>query len=108
MKTLFDAPPYAHAKDPQTSFDAGQKMIESGKFHYSVEQVRRAIKRFCKAKMRLDFTAKEVARFISKEDGIEYFPLYITIQKRKSVLRNQAFIKETGTEREDCGVCKLI
>lgn len=98
--------PYAHTDDPQTSFVAGQKMVESGRFHYSVEQVRQAIKRYCKEKGETDFTAKEVAKYISTKDDHPYYELYITIQKRKSVLRG--FIEDTNMVRKDCAVWKLL
>lgn len=100
--------PVAHTDDPQTSYKAADKLVKSGIFHYSVEQVRDAIKRYCNVMMRPDFTAKEVADFISKEDRIDYFKLYIVIQKRKSILKNQGFIKETDREREERVVWELV
>lgn len=106
MKTLFDQP-LAHTNDPQTSFKAAEKIVSSGIFHYSVLQVRDAIKRYCKI-FGLDFTAKEVAEFISAEDEIDYYKLYIVIQKRKSVLKNAAFIRETDRERDGCTVWELV
>lgn len=99
-------PPLAHTNDHLTSFEAAEKMVKSGKFHYSVEQVREAIKRYCKV-YGLEFTPKEVAEFISEEDKIDYFKLYIVIQKRKSVLKNEAFIKQTDRKRNDCAVWEL-
>lgn len=99
--------PLARDKDPMTSHIAAEEIVKSGKFHYSVEQVRQAIKRYCKV-FGLDFTAKEVAEFISKEDKIDYFKLYIVIQKRKSVLKNEAFIKETDRERDGGKVWELV
>lgn len=98
--------PLAHTKDPITSYEAADKIVKSGVFHYSVEQVRQAIKRYLKV-FGPDFTAKEVAEFISEEDKIDYFKLYIVIEKRKSVLKNQCFIKETERERDDCKVWEL-
>ena len=98
----------SHTKDRLTSFKAAEKIVESGVFHYSVEQVREAIKRYCNVMMRPDFTAKEVAEFISREDRIDYFKLYIVIQKRKSVLKNHSFIKETDMERDSCCVWRLV
>ena len=105
MKTLFDQP-LSHTEDPRTSFDAADKIVTSGVFHYSVEQVREAIRRYCKV-FGCDFTAKEVAEFISKEDRTDYFKLYIVIEKRKSVLKNQGFIKETERKRDECKVWEL-
>ena len=106
MKTLFDQPS-SHTKDPQTSYEAAEKVIKSGKFQYSVEQVREAITRYCKV-FGFEFTAKEVADFISKEDKIDYYPLYIIIQKRKSVLENQGFLIITDRESNDCCVCEKL
>ena len=97
----------AHRDDHLPSYKAAEKMVKSGKFHYSVEQVRQAIKRYCNV-FGLDFTAKEVAEFISKEDEIDYYKLYITIQKRKSILKNEAFIEETELERDGCCVWRLV
>lgn len=99
--------PLSHTNDSKTSFKAAEKMIESGKFHYSVEQVREAITRYCKV-FGFEFTTKEVAEFISEEDNLDYFKLYIVIQKRKSVLKNQAFIEETDRERDECTVWELV
>ena len=99
--------PLSHTNDPLTSFKSAEEIVKSGIFHYSVEQVRDAIKRYCNV-FGLDFTAKEVAEFISKEDEIDYYKLYITIQKRKSILKNAAFIKETDREREGCTVWELV
>lgn len=96
-----------HRDDSITSVKAAEKLVKSGKFHYSVEQVRQAIQRYCNVMMILDFTAKEIATFISNVDEIDYFKLYIVIQKRKSVLKNQAFIEETDTERNGHTVWRL-
>ena len=92
----------SHTKDSVASFEAADKLVSSGKFRYSVEQVRLAIERYCKVMMRPDFTAKEVAWFIREEDDLDYFKLYIMIQKRKSVLK--ADYKETDRERGGCAV----
>lgn len=99
--------PLSHTKDSQTSYEAANKMVKSGKFHYSVEQVRQAITRYCKV-FGFEFTAKEVADFISREDRIDYYKLYIVIQKRKSVLANQGFLKITERECDDCCVCEKL
>lgn len=99
--------PLSHTNDPQTSFEAAEELVNSGRFHYSVEQVRQAIKRYCNV-FGLEFTAKEVADFISKEDKLDYFKIYIVIQKRKSVLKNECFIKETDRERDGGKVWELV
>ena len=107
MKQMTLPYPVAHTEDSKTSFKAADREVKSGRFQYSVEQVREAITRYCKV-FGFEFTAKEVADFISKEDEIDYFKLYIVIQKRKSVLANQGFLKITGRERDDCCLCEKI
>lgn len=107
MKQLTLQYPLSHSKDPITSHKAAEKVVKSGMFHYSVEEVRKAIKRYCNVMMTPDFTAKEVAEFISREDRVDYFKLYIVLQKRKSILKHECFIKETELERDGCAVWRL-
>jgi len=111
MKTLFDQsvkyPPASHKNDPITSFKAEDKHKQSGKFQYSVNQVREAIIRYQRTMMRPDFTAKELAAFISEEEQIDYFRLYYVIEKRLSVLEH-ILIKRTSEERNGCKVWQII
>jgi len=106
-RTLFDIP-LAHRNDPDTSFEAADKMVKSGKFQYSVNKVREAIKRYQRVMMRPDFNAKELALFISDEEQIDYFRLYYVIEKRLSVLEKENMIKRTNLERNNCQVWQII
>lgn len=98
----------SHRADPLTSFKAAERVQKSGKFQYSVNQVRQAIIKYQKAMRRPDFTAKELAAFISKEEQIDYFRIYYVIEKRLSVLKDEYLIKQTNLEREDCQVWQII
>jgi len=58
--------------------------------------------------MRPDFTAKEIAWFISEEDKVDYYKTYIMIQKRKSILKDRDFVQETNRERDGCAVWEKV
>ena len=97
--------PLARDKDPITSHEAADKAVESGRVDTEIELVRRYINRFCNTFQRPDFTAKGVANWISEQDRIDYFPVYIMIQKRKSILYDRGFIEKTNLkERDGCAV----
>ena len=96
--------PLARDKDPVASHRAADKIVESGYANSQVEIIWQYIERFCKAMMRPDFTAKEVAWYISREDDVDYYKTYITIQKRKSILKDRGLISEMNMERDGCTV----
>ena len=96
MKTLFDAPPYAHANDVRTSYDAGQRMVESGKMSYQENQVFGWIQDYLEEHpIDKDFTARELAMW-------RYANKYDVIQRRLSGLRRKSKI---GRVRLDGGIC---
>ena len=81
MKSLFELP-IAHTGDPQTSYDAGQKMIDSGALSDQEYEVWLAILEHYK---KGNFTAKE----LNKKSGLDYY----TIQRRLNGLRQKCKIK---------------
>ena len=100
--------PYAHTADPQTSFDAGQKMVESGELNRQQKEVHRAISVYTHT----TFTAKE----LSHRSGLNYWQ----IQRRLNELMNKYLIsrvinkeatkkhkKIIYKQREKCCVWKL-
>jgi len=93
MKTLFDLP-LAHRNDPITSYEAGDRMLNSGKLVKQQKLVMTAIitQRF------ENWTAKE----LSIVSGIDYF----VIQRRLHELAHKGLIERTGKKREDCCVWK--
>ena len=97
MKTLFDQP-IAHRNDPQTSYDAGQKMIDSGKLQEQEKEVLKQIKRLYSHPAAW-FTAKSLARM----SGLNYYK----VQRRLSGLERKGHIINTGTKNEGCKVMVL-
>jgi len=90
LKTLF------HKSDPETSREAAEQMVKSGKLteqenfiHYVIE-VHRGHK---------SFTAKELA----KDSGEDYY----IIQRRLSGLHRKGKIERTGEKRNGCCVWRL-
>lgn len=92
-KTLF------HAKDPETSRQAAEKMVVSGKLNASIEEIRQAIDEYPDD----EFTAKELA----EHSGLNY----IDIQKRLSVISRQGKIERIEIGRKKAypeSACSLI
>lgn len=88
--------PYAHTNDQQTSFDAGQKMVESGKMSVQENQVFGYIEAYLKNHPKAkDLTAMELAMW-------RYSNKYHVIQRRMSGLRVKGKI---GRVRLDGGIC---
>ena len=110
MKTLFE-PPIAHRGDPETSYEAGQKMIDSGELSRQEQWVLEQIQN----SMLGEFTALELARGIKDN-------LYSKIQRRLSGLRTKGKIERLNTEggvyientdqelkkRDGCAVWRLL
>jgi predicted HTH transcriptional regulator len=94
-KTLFDAP-IAHRNDPVTSYEAGQKMIDSDVLQNQEYAVMVGIIAYFSD---TTFTAKELAN-----KGITS---YYTIQRRLSGLHRKGKIDRTGEKRNGCAVWKL-
>lgn len=89
--------PLSHTNDPATSYEAADKMVESGKLNKQEKQVHKAILEDCFGR---DFTARTLA-FVS---GIDYF----IIQRRLSGLRQKSKIARTGEKRDGCCVWKIL
>lgn len=107
IKTLFDRP-LSHTGDPETSYKAADRMIESGKLS---RQERAVWKVICDITTNHqlesyacsgaeDFTAKELSNW----SGIDYY----TIQRRLSGLRHKGKIEHTGEKRNNCCVWRII
>jgi hypothetical protein len=103
-ETLFDYP-IAHRNDPMTSYDAGQKMIDSGKLNKQQADVYLLIKWYCNFNGKTDFTAKEVAMYVQNKFPTTYKHItYIVIQRRKHEI---PYIEETKEVRDGCCVWRL-
>lgn len=90
--------PIAHRDDPITSYEAGDKMLRSGKLQKQENEVLELIKHFvnwCKP----TFTAKELSN-----NG---FYGYFIIQRRLSGLHRKGKIERTGEKRRGCAVWRL-
>lgn len=92
----------AHTADPQTSFDAGQKMVESGKMSEQENQVFGWIQDFLEEHPEdKDFTARELAWW-------RYANKYHVIQRRLSGLRHKGKIERTSEKRDGYCVWRLL
>lgn len=100
-ETLFDAP-IAHRDDPQTSYDAGDRMIELRKLQKQENEVWVTILYDYEHSGKwhgYDFTAKEISR--------TYHLGYYVIQRRLSGLHRKGKIERTGEKRNGCCVWRL-
>jgi hypothetical protein len=96
MDSLFETKLLSHRDDPETSKEAAQKMIESGKLSYQEDWVMQGILQL--TEWVDDFTAKELC-----VSGIKYH----VIQRRLSGLHRKGKIERTGQKRNGCAVWKL-
>jgi len=103
MKTLFEQPPLAHTNDPQTSFDAADKMVESGRLNDQEQDIYSSIYHYITRDFHKDFTPKELAYWMLGDTKENYF----IIQRRLSGLYNKGKIERTGEKRNGCCVWKL-
>jgi hypothetical protein len=87
-----------HRNDPETSFEAAEKMIKSGTLNKQEKEVWIAITDYLSHGDK-DFTAKEI-------EGWNYQD-YITIQRRLSGLKNKGKIERTGEKRNGCCVWRI-
>ena len=101
MRAQAEVSKLCHTNDPQTSFDAAEEMIRSGKLTKQENDVyHRIIQFIAYFRNPNDFTAKE----ISAGSAIDYY----TVQRRLSGLRNKGKIERTGEKREGCCVWRLV
>lgn len=98
--------PYAHTKDPMTSFKAAEKMVKSGKLSHQEQQVFSAIMDVIRFARRYHFTAKELTQSFTAFESYDH--AYHKIQRRLSGLRNKGKIERTGEKRNGCCVWRLI
>ncbi len=93
MKTLFNQSPLSKTHDPDTSFKAAQKMIDSGELSRQEEFVLNLIKQVhdYNPHYHPDITARELS-ITTGED-------YHLIQRRLSGLNNKCKIERTGETR---------
>ena len=94
MKTLFDQP-LCHTKDPKTSYDAAEKMIDTGELQRQEKEVLEKIRKLYKHPASW-FTAKSLSRL----SGLNYFK----IQRRISGLERKGHVMDTGQKSEGCRV----
>lgn len=98
-KTLFDRP-LSRTKDPVTSYEAADKMIESGALNRQEQEVWEVIKLVKWARYHRTFTAKELSNW----SVIDYY----TIQRRLSGLHHKGKIERTGEKRNGCCVWRIL
>ena len=91
MKNLFDQP-LVHSRDPITSFEAADKLVESRALSRQEDEVWKAIKTFLSDWPFNDFTAKTLTSYVN----------YYTAQRRLSGLYNKGLIERTGERRNGC------
>ncbi len=84
-----NASPLAHRNDPITSFEAGDKMIKSGKLNRQENLVLSYIKAWCDTVNNFKFTAKDLAYC-----GIDYY----VVQRRLNGLCQKSKIERLNTE----------
>ena len=107
--TLFEqkTTPIVRKRDPITSYKAADKQIKSGRLEFGIAQIKEWAKKYQRAYLRPDMTAKELAAYISEEGKWNYTEVYYLVQKRKSVLVERGFFEETTKERDGHLVLKL-
>jgi len=106
---LFDRP-LSHTNDPETSYNAADRMLKSGALNRQEQKVCSAIVEFIGFQPNtFGFTAKELPRY----SGISYF----VIQRRLSGLRNKGRIerisinnngKPPWKKRDGCCVYEVV
>ncbi len=100
LKTLF------HKRDPETSKEAAEKMVKSGKLNRQEREVYNDIRRYIIDCNCTDFTAKELAIWCPWVRSRPNNAYYI-IQRRLSGLKNKGKIERTGGKRDGCCIWKL-
>ena len=100
--TTLQAKLLCHKDGPDTSRQAAQKMVESGKLNKQELMVKYQISLFLHRTKYSDFTAKELAQFT-----LSPLCTYHTIQRRLSGLYRKGKITRTGKKRNGCAVWRL-
>lgn len=96
-----------HKNDPQTSYDAAERMIKSGALGRQEQEVYGAIRTTPGSAMQsFDFTTKDIALQMSDE-SFPYWKCYDTCRRRFSGLHNKGKIERTGEKRDGCMIWKL-
>jgi len=96
-------PPLSHTNDPQTSFAAADKMIESGALSFQEQEVYNDIRHYIIDGQHKDFTPKEMAHWQTGDKTENYH----RIERRQSGLLNKGKIERTGEKRDGCCVWRL-
>jgi len=97
----------ARTNDPETSKDAAKKMVESGKLSRQEEWLYGIIVEYTDNNLG-DFTTKDIASYMTDEDGNDYFRWYDICRKRFSGLSNKFKITTTGERCDGCQVWRLV
>lgn len=101
-RTLF------HKTDPETSYEAADRMVKSGALSRQEDEVYEAMLFYLSATAGFssDFTTKDIALQMAK--GLHaYFKCYDICRKRFSGLHNKGKIERTGAKRDGCCVWGL-
>lgn len=102
-ETLFDYETklLTHKRDPDTSREAAQKMIKSGKLNKQESMVLSQIKIYLRRCHKTVFTARDVSTFSLSWDN------YFVIQRRLSGLHRKGYIEKVAEDNsvwtESCG-----
>lgn len=99
-------PPLSHTNDPQTSYDAADKLIKSGALNRQENEVLGAARHYYNRLGRIDFTARELANW-TEQSPIHNHLTYHLIQRRLSGLHNKSKIERTGEKRNGCMVWRI-
>lgn len=88
----------SHTGDPETSYEAADKMVKSGKLNRQEQEVWDAIL--------LHYYGHGLftARILARASGIDYY----TIQRRLSGLKHKGKIARTGEKRDGCAVWEIL
>lgn len=93
--------PLSHTADPETSYEAADRMVKSGKLSRQEQDILDTIIDRDRYHYKYpDFTAKDLVNWNNSD--------YYTIQRRLSGLCNKGKIERTGERRNGCCVWRLI
>ena len=98
----------SHSTDPQTSRDAAEKLVKSGRLSKQQEGVFNDISRYIVEAHHKDFTAKELAKWLCGNKINNYY----TISRRLNELEKKGktervYIGYSLVKRDNCAVWKL-
>ncbi len=101
VNTLFGrAKKLYHKDDPDTSKEAAEDMVKSGRLSKQEEEVWQTIKYHVNNTFYKDFTAKELVPWRRLD--------YYLVQRRLSGLHNKGKIERTGAKRGKCRVWRIV